>query len=274
MRNYVINFLANKASSLEGFVATAQIQLLSRIIKTGWLDDPDAHAQIVEDIMHFLKQPSTAHYHVGLKILNQLVSEMNQATPGTSLISQRKVAVSFRHNALLQIFQVSLQALQSLPVGLRQRGAPEGASHVPSPLVCLSYDFVGTSLDESTEDIGTIQVPSSWRSLIEEPATMQLMFDVYKASAPPVSNVALECLTRLASVRRSLFASEVERNGYLKRLIVGTCDVLRLNQGLGEHANYHEFCRLLSRLKTNYQLSELVAVDGYQQWIQLSPSSR
>ena len=114
MRNYVINFLANKASSLEGFVATAQIQLLSRIIKTGWLDDPDAHAQIVEDIMHFLKQPSTAHYHVGLKILNQLVSEMNQATPGTSLISQRKVAVSFRHNALLQIFQVSLQALQSL----------------------------------------------------------------------------------------------------------------------------------------------------------------
>ena len=268
MRNYVINFLANKASSLEGFVATAQIQLLSRIIKTGWLDDPDAHAQIVEDIMHFLKQPSTAHYHVGLKILNQLVSEMNQATPGTSLISQRKVAVSFRHNALLQIFQVSLQALQSLQSdSASEARLKEQATSLA--LVCLSYDFVGTSLDESTEDIGTIQVPSSWRSLIEEPATMQLMFDVYKASAPPVSNLALECLTRLASVRRSLFASEVERNGYLKRLIVGTCDVLRLNQGLGEHANYHEFCRLLSRLKTNYQLSELVAVDGYQQWIQL-----
>lgn len=44
--------------------------------------------------------------------------------------------------------------------------------------------------------------------------------------------------------------------------------MLRLNQGLGEHANYHEFCRLLSRLKTNYQLSELVAVEGYQRWIQ------
>ena len=34
--------------------------------------------------------------------------------PGTSLISQRKIAVSFRHNVLLNIFQVSLQALQSL----------------------------------------------------------------------------------------------------------------------------------------------------------------
>ena len=139
MRNYVINFLANKASSLEGFVATAQIQLLSRIIKTGWLDDPDAHAQIVEDIMHFLKQPSTAHYHVGLKILNQLVSEMNQATPGTSLISQRKVAVSFRHNALLQIFQVSLQALQSLQSdSASEARLKEQATSLA--LVCLSYD--------------------------------------------------------------------------------------------------------------------------------------
>lgn len=32
-------------------------------------------------------------------------------------------------------------------------------------------------------------------------------------------------------------------------------------QGLGEHSNYHEFCRLLGRLKTNYQLSELVRLD-------------
>ena len=43
---------------------------------------------------------------------------------------------------------------------------------------------------------------------------------------------------------------------------MGTCEILRANQGLGEHANYHEFCRLLSRLKTNYQLSELVAVEA------------
>ena len=39
--------------------------------------------------------------------------------------------------------------------------------------------------------------------------------------------------------------------------------------GLSEHGNYHEFCRLLGRLKTNYQLSELVAVDVYPEWIAL-----
>lgn len=37
-------------------------------------------------------------------------------------------------------------------------------------------------------------------------------------------------------------------------------DILRSQTGLAEHHdNYHEFCRLLGRLKTNYQLSELVS---------------
>ena len=40
-------------------------------------------------------------------------------------------------------------------------------------------------------------------------------------------------------------------------------------QRLSELSNYHEFCRLLARLKTNYQLGELVMVDHYRDVIQL-----
>ena len=63
---------------------------------------------------------------------------------------------------------------------------------------------------------------------------------------------------RLASVRRSLFATEQTRSAFLNHLVTGTRDILRAQTGLQEHANYHEFCRLLGRLKTNYQLNELV----------------
>lgn len=63
---------------------------------------------------------------------------------------------------------------------------------------------------------------------------------------------------RLASVRRSLFISDTERSRFLNHLVKGTREVLRTQQGLAVHANYHEFCRLLGRLKTNYQLAELV----------------
>ena len=63
----------------------------------------------------------------------------------------------------------------------------------------------------------------------------------------------------MASVRRSLFTSESERLLFLNRLVNGTREILRTKMGLAEHDNYHEFCRLLGRLKTNYQLSELVS---------------
>jgi hypothetical protein len=46
---------------------------------------------------------SPGHYLLGLRILNMLVSEMNQATPGRTLTVHRKVAVSFRDNALFQV---------------------------------------------------------------------------------------------------------------------------------------------------------------------------
>ena len=109
---------------------------------------------------------------------------------------------------------------------------------------------------------------------------------------------------RLASVRRSLFATEADRAAFLTRLIQSSAQILRGRIGLTEHHNYHgapacgplaritapwcrsrrppatrdprercaaraEFCRFLGRLKTNYQLSELVGVEGYSEWIQL-----
>ena len=40
-------------------------------------------------------------------------------------------------------------------------------------------------------------------------------------------------------------------------------------QGLRNPNNYHEFCRLLARLKSNYQLGELVMIENYPETIQL-----
>lgn len=98
-------------------------------------------------------------------------------------------------------------------------------------LACLSYDFVGTSSDDSSEDLGTIQVcshqasfattveghtnnctcnlkavqlctairrltqvPSPWRSQVEDLSNLQLLFDFYSSTSPPLSSTALECL--------------------------------------------------------------------------------
>ena len=45
-----------------------------------------------------------------------------------------------------------------------------------------------------------LQVPSVWRPVIEDSATLQLFFDFYAASKPPLANASLECLVRACSL--------------------------------------------------------------------------
>jgi exportin-7 len=137
---------------------------------------------------------------------------------------------------------------------------------------CLSFDFIGTNPDESTEDVGTIQAPTSWRPLLQDTATTELFFDFYANTEPPRSSKAMEAVILLASVRRSLFPTDKDRAAFLGRLITGIREMLSKQTGLQHQDNYHQFCRLLGRLKANYQLSELVKADGYMEWLELAAS--
>ena len=78
---------------------------------------------------------------------------------------------------------------------------------------CLNFDFIGTNPDESTEDVGTIQAPTSWRPLMQDSATTDLFFDFYVNTEPPRSSKAMEAIILLASVRRSLFPTDKDTMG-------------------------------------------------------------
>lgn len=135
---------------------------------------------------------------------------------------------------------------------------------------CLNFDFIGTNPDESTEDVGTIQAPTSWRPLLSDPATTELLFEFYAKTEPPQSSKAMEAIILLSSVRRSLFPTDKDRAAFLGRLINGIREMMSKQTGLRHPQNYHQFCRLLGRLKANYQLSELVKADGYLEWLELA----
>ncbi|PKA58500.1 hypothetical protein AXF42_Ash008787 [Apostasia shenzhenica] len=269
IRNYVISYLATRGPELQNFVTVSLIQLLCRITKFGWFDD-DRFRELVKDATGFLTQLTPEHYSIGLKILNQLVSEMNQPNPGLPVTHHRRVASSFKDQSLYQIFQISLTSLSQLKSdGNMQVSSMLKQLTLSLSLRCLSFDFVGTSLDESSDEFGTVQIPTSWRHVIEDPSTLQIFFDYYGNSEPPLSKEALECLVRLASIRRSLFPDDSIRLKFLAHLMAGTKEILQTGHGLADHDNYHEFCRLLGRFKVNYQLSELLNVEIYSDWIHL-----
>jgi exportin-7 len=275
IRNYVLGYLANNGPTLQDFVTLSLIQLVCRITKLGWFDDP-THRELTADVTKFL-QATVGHCILGLKILNQLVDELNIPTSGGTLTQHRKTSVSFRDLCLYKVFQLGLTTLKQLQTraistaDARQEAAL-GEQALSLTVRCLNFDFIGTNPDESTEDVGTIQAPTNWRPVLQDPATTELLLDFYANTDPPRSSRAMEAVILICSVRRSLFPSDKEREAFLGRVMTGIRELLKNQTGLQHQDNYHQFCRLLGRLKSNYQLSELVKTEGYLEWLDLAAS--
>ncbi|KAH8874898.1 Exportin-7 [Schistosoma japonicum] len=172
---------------------------------------------------------------------------------------------------------------------------------------CLSYDFIGTSGSVSStvcdaspggiDDLVVVQIPTSWRQIFLDSDTVPLFFRLYKNLSPDLS-------VFISSIRRSLFTN-AERSIFLSQIVSGCRDILLsvnnatitsenttttvigspTNTSTNKHntssmnsqncnlinnpESYHEFCLLLSRLKCNYQLNELVALSDYSSFIEL-----
>lgn len=271
LRNYVLTYIYNQAPKLDNFVIISLTKLICRITKLGWFDSSE-HREFVDEMHKFL-EASIDHHVLGLKLLNALVDEMNTPISGRTLTLHRKTAVSFRDHALFQAFTIAINTLKQyctsnvLPPDQEQK-----CSHAALTLAmsCLSFDFIGTNPEESAEDVGTVQVPSSWRPIVQDTATMQLFFDRYLNSSPPQSSMALQALVQWSSVRRSIFSSERERTVFLQALMTNIHNIMLTKKGLDDEDNYHEFCRLLGRLKASYQLSELVKTTNFMEWLALA----
>ncbi|VDK28473.1 unnamed protein product [Gongylonema pulchrum] len=72
----------------------------------------------------------------------------------------------------------------------------------------------------------------------------------------------LQNIVQLSSLRRTLF-SGLERYEYLDGLVTGVKGIMENPSKLRQQESFHEFCRIIARLKANYQLAELMKVTDY-----------
>uniref|UniRef100_A0A2K5JDR8 Importin N-terminal domain-containing protein n=1 Tax=Colobus angolensis palliatus TaxID=336983 RepID=A0A2K5JDR8_COLAP len=270
IRNYVLNYLATRPK-LATFVTQALIQLYARITKLGWFDcqkDDYVFRNAITDVTRFLQVQCIyliQHIHI-YKHTHTLTYTTHPLT------KHRKIASSFRDSSLFDIFTLSCNLLKQAS-GKNLNLNDESQHGLLMQLLklthnCLNFDFIGTSTDESSDDLCTVQIPTSWRSAFLDSSTLQLFFDLYHSIPPSFSPLVLSCLVQIASVRRSLF-NNAERAKFLSHLVDGVKRILENPQSLSDPNNYHEFCRLLARLKSNYQLGELVKVENYPEVIRL-----
>ncbi|XP_034362895.1 ran-binding protein 17 isoform X1 [Arvicanthis niloticus] len=267
IRNYILNYVASQPK-LAPFVIQALIQVIAKLTKLGWFEvqkDEFVFREIIADVKKFL-QGTVEHCIIGVIILSELTQEMNLVDYSRPSAKHRKVATSFRDTSLKDILVLACSLLKQVlakPLDLQDQDQQSLVMQVLKlVLSCLSFDFLGSSADESADDLCTVQIPTTWRTIFLEPETLDLFFNLYHSLPPLLSQLALSCLVQFASTRRSLFSSP-ERAKYLGNLIKGVKRILENPQGLSDPGNYHEFCRFLARLKTNYQLGELVLVKEY-----------
>ncbi|XP_048356073.1 ran-binding protein 17 isoform X3 [Sphaerodactylus townsendi] len=276
IRNYILNYVASRPK-LALFVIQALVQVIAKITKLGWFDvqkDQLVFRDIIADVKKFL-QGTVDHCIIGVMILSELTQEMNFVDYSRPSSKHRKIATSFRDTILKDILMLACSLLKEMlakPLNLQDQQQQSLAMHLLKLVLnCLNFDFIGSSADESADDLCTVQIPTNWRSIFLEPETLDLFFDLYHSLPSVLSQLALSCLVQFASTRRSLF-SNPERAKYLGNLIKGVKGILENPQGLSDPGNYHEFCRFLARLKTNYQLGELVVVKDYPEVIRLIAS--
>lgn len=132
---------------------------------------------MLPDISRFLGSGAN-HKIIGLQIAALLIQEFNIPRGSMSSLSKhRKVAVGFRDSSLLPLFTTCLELLKSLngmEVSSVQQKLVECTLHVLKS--GLSFDFIGTMPDESSEDICTIQLPATWKGMVCTASTLELFF--------------------------------------------------------------------------------------------------
>merc|ERR1719181_524163 len=100
---------------------------------------------------------------------------------------------------------------------------------------CLSFDFMGTIPDETSEEQGTVMVPHSW-NILRDDGISQLFFSLYgscvASGQAPAAVLALQCLVLLAALRRSFFQKDEDRMQLLGSMMVGTTKIISQKIGL------------------------------------------
>nr|XP_021527902.1 ran-binding protein 17 [Aotus nancymaae] len=233
IRNYVLNYVASQPK-LAPFVIQALTQVIAKITKLGWFEvqkDQFVFREIIADVKKFL-QGTVEHCIIGVTILSELTQEMNLIDYSRPSAKHRKIATSFRDTSLKDILVLACSLLKEVlakPLNLQDQCQQNLVMQVLKLVLnCLNFDFIGSSADESADDLCTVQIPTTWRTIFLEPETLDLFFNLYHSLPPLLSQL-----------------------------------------GLSDPSNYHEFCRFLARLKTNYQLGELVTVKEYPEVIRL-----
>ena len=276
LKNDLFRYLTSGiAARVPHYVILQVSGVLAKLCKFGWfdsIDDDFPFREIVKEAIALIptsrsdamSAPNPEINFVGLVILIDTVNQFSQSGSLRSLARHRKLLVSFKEEVLFDIFTSSIEYIkdkfntnqvQNLtkvsPVYINMGQCLQLINH------CLQFDFTCLATDEQSDEMTSLQAPNSWRPFFLPQTTHTVLFKLYSILPAEIAHLAMSCLSSIAAVRRGLLES-TERQELLKEFILGVSEILTTEIHLDNADCFHQFCRLILRLKANYQMSELV----------------
>ncbi|ULT89570.1 hypothetical protein L3Y34_008181 [Caenorhabditis briggsae] len=282
LAKYLLEMLGQGAPQFPSYLVTSLCQLFARLTKQEWTYQSSEASNQAEDakveypfrdpvdsLVKTINMDNLEESMLAVQLLTMLVSDMNSAAGMESVNKHRKNLSQFRDDFLYEIFSVSLTFLSdNVDRNLNDRQIALLHAVLNLNLQCLLFDYIGSLTDETSEDNCNVQIPTAWRASFTDGKIVQLMFKLLTKLPQESSEKVMTIIAQLASIRRTLF-NGTERQAYVQKLVEGVVSVIMNPEKLSDQAAFHEFCRLIARLKTNYQLCELIAVPCYSHMLRL-----
>ncbi|KAJ2466390.1 hypothetical protein GGI03_002133, partial [Coemansia sp. RSA 2337] len=251
--NSLFAAIQDKFSELPGFLIDDLTRTLALVVMFTWFDLADSKA-VIDRILE-MGATSDKHEVLALQMMRSFVEEFNKELPPKYISKQRRVVVTFRDKQLKSIFEHALRAMRSaIGDGGDKRVMLSQALLVQRD--CLGFDFIGLAPDEASDEAVAIQIPSTWKELIQVEGFLDPYFEGYAHCGAPLSSQFVEVLVLVASIRRS-FYTEAVRISFVKRMSAGIAEILAGAVGLDDVENYHHMCRLLARFRCIHTLVEI-----------------
>ena len=157
MVSSLINLILN-SQELSGFLIGGMSKLLARICRIGQNELKEIK-QVSSTLESLLPSNPNLLFPVLQVLLRNNIRDQ-QPVKGRPLSSNPKIAVSLRDEELGKIFNIAYLLLTTtsiFPVNLL-------SSLLHLLHLCLNFDFLGVSSDETCEDSVCLQIPLQWKN--------------------------------------------------------------------------------------------------------------
>lgn len=262
MYNSLLTMMIN-SQDMPGFLIGGVSKLLARICRFGW-NEIEEIKQITSRLESIIMTNGNLIFFV-FRFYEELINEISEPVKGRSLSLSRKIAVGFRDDGLGKIFSFCLRILSSQIQSLSGNCL---TSILTVMNLCMNFDFLGVSSDETSEDTVCLQIPVQWKSHFENPVFFGLLQFIIFNSEGEVETLALRIFNHVGAVRKSIFSGSLEiKNKYIVEYLKASEALMGLNKFEGD--SLFEFIQALKRFLSNFGIKEVAECENFENWLKV-----